>query len=87
MIKSIPDAGTEFKSLMNEVNVAQSRVDQCADLVRKASTNGLVSSLETLSDEERRRHVNLKLLLENIDKPIQRMAMQLTQIEDFLDSK
>jgi hypothetical protein len=72
---------------MNEVNAAQSRVDQCTDLVRKTSTNGLVSSLETLSDEERRRHVNLKLLLEDIDKPIQRMAIQLTQIEDLLDSK
>lgn len=72
---------------MNEVNAAQSRVDQCTDLVRKASTNGLVSSLETLSDEERRRHVSLKLLLEDIDKPIRRMAIQLTQIEDLLDSK
>lgn len=42
--------------------------------------------MEALSVEEHDRFEKLKLLLEDIDEPIQRMANQLENVEDHLDS-
>jgi len=68
------------------VAAAQLLVDQCADLVRIENSNAIRNNMEALSVEEHDRFEKLKLLLEDIDEPIQRMANQLENVEDHLDS-
>ena len=84
--KSLPDSGEEFIRLSEEVTAAQSLVDQCADLVRMENSNAVHNTLEALSVDERDRFEKLKLLLKDIDEPIQRMTNQLKNVEDHLDS-
>ena len=84
--KSLPDPGEEFVCLLEEVTAAQSLVDQCADLVRMENSNAVHNTMEALSVDERDRFEKLKLLLKDIDEPIQRMTNQLKNVEDHLDS-
>ncbi|KAH0537657.1 hypothetical protein FGG08_005570 [Glutinoglossum americanum] len=85
--KSFTQFADGYRTLLTTIAVQQKDVDRCASLLDAELQGHIGANLVALSSEEKGRHQQLRNILGDLQKPIDRMQKQVSELHDGLQEK
>lgn len=83
-MKNITQFTDGYRVLLDKISQQQKEVDQCASTLDAEFQRQIEVNLLALSVEEESRHQQLKFLLDDLQKPIERIQKKISDLHDNL---
>ena len=83
-MKTITQFADGYRALLDKIAQQQKEVDQCASLLDAEFQRRIEANLLALSLEEESRHEQLKIVLDDLQKPINRIQKKISDLHDNL---
>ena len=83
-MKTVTQFADGYRALLDKITQQQKEVDQCASLLDAEFQRRIQANVLALSLEEESRHKQLKIVLDDLQKPIDRMQKEISDLHDNL---
>jgi hypothetical protein len=83
-MKTITQFADGYQTLLDKISQQQKEVDQCTSILDAEFQRQIEANLLALSLEEESRHQQLKIVLDDLQKPIDRIQKKISDLHDSL---